>query len=158
MSNHKEVCRNCGTCHVYIRDQQRVCLDCGYASDLMTLEEAKTQLAQAKAHYDEVVAGELQAVQDKYDKAEAENKRLHNAVDQQREAFLKWSALVLAVTTAANIQTCPPISHAIHCVHEWQDGLNKAEQEALSQALDIAAKARHGDQEEAAEAAREPDK
>ena len=135
MSNHKEVCRNCGTCHVYIRDQQRVCLDCGYASDLMTLEEAKAQLAQA----------------------EAENKRLHNAVDQQREAFLKWSALVLAVTTAANIQTCPPISHAIHCVHEWQDGLNKAEQEALSQALDIAAKARHGDQEEAAEAAKEPD-
>jgi len=135
MSNHKEACRNCGTCHVYIRDQQRVCLDCGYASDLMTLEEAKAQLAQA----------------------EAENKRLHNAVDQQREAFLKWSALVLAVTTAANIQTCPPISHAIHCVHEWQDGLNKAEQEALSQALDIAAKARHGDQEEAAEAAKEPD-
>ena len=133
MSNHKEACRNCGTCHVYIRDQQQVCLDCGYASDLMTLEEAKAQLAQA----------------------EAENKRLHNAVDQQREAFLKWSALVLAVTTAANIQTCPPISHAIHCVHEWQDGLNKAEQEALSQALDIAAKARHGDQEEAAEAAKE---
>ena len=92
--------------------------------------------------------------------AKAEIAELRDCVDRQRDCFLKWSDLVKAVTTAANIQTCPPISHVKRRWEEWETALNDDERKCLSAVLDIAAGVRSGNEDslppaEAAEAAKE---
>ena len=104
----------------------------------------RVRAARALDDSDQLSARVLSESAAEIERLRADLKIADDAIDRQRSAFARWSDLVKAVTTEADIGTCPPASHTMREMTTWRAGLTDDEREAISSALEIAAACRHG--------------